>query len=98
MEVHRNGAMNMKHRKPRPKPGDVTVMRVDPLTWQTAIDLAGGDFARIEIVNRDTVIVHNRPHIWRHPFRRARSVISATKAEGQEMLLFDWTTEPDKTD
>lgn len=82
MEVHRNGAMNMKHRKPRPQPGAVTVLKTDTEVWQVAIRLAGGDFSRIEIVSESTVIVHNKNR-WRHPFRRARSVIAATEAEGQ---------------
>lgn len=83
MEVHKNGAMNMRKRKNRPpKPGAVTVIKTDAEVWQVAIRLAGGDFSRIEIVSESTVIVHNR-NIWRHPFRRARSVIAATEAEGQ---------------
>lgn len=80
----------MRRKDRRPKPGTVTVVKVDGMTWQRAVEIAEGDFARIEIVDRDTVIVHNRPHLWRHPFRRARSVIAATEAEGQEALLFDW--------
>ena len=44
--------------------GAVDVVRIAPEVWATALDLADGDVARIEIISETAVRVHNGPG-WR---------------------------------
>jgi hypothetical protein len=39
--------------------GEVYSMQVHPRVWQTAVDLADGDWRRIEIVSETEVVVCN---------------------------------------
>jgi len=65
MAVHRSAATTAVRRRPRrsprPRPGPVTTTLVHPDAWQVAMELAGRDRRRIEVVSVDEVIVHNRP-------------------------------------
>ncbi len=38
----------------------VTVRRPDPRVWSHALQLAGGDHRRLEVLSDGTVVVHNR--------------------------------------
>ena len=44
----------------RRPPGKVTATKVDPLAWQTALALAGGDARRLRVLDRRTVLVVNQ--------------------------------------
>jgi len=46
-----------RRRKMSPKSGPVTVTRVNPGVWATALDLAGGDPTLLRIINLVTVEV-----------------------------------------
>ena len=41
----------------------LTRITVDPQVWAAALDLAGGDAARIEVHSSTNVTIHNKP--WR---------------------------------
>lgn len=41
----------------------VSVLRVNPVVWRLALNLANGSGSRIQIVSNDTVIVWNHPGV-----------------------------------
>lgn len=45
--------------KPEPVKARVEKIRVDPITWNAALELAGGDAKRIEVVSAFECVVHN---------------------------------------
>lgn len=53
------------HQRKRPKRGQkashMIALRIDPRIWKTALDLSQGNPRRIEVINEQTVIVHNNP-------------------------------------
>jgi hypothetical protein len=53
-------APTRQHPPPRSRSGAVTVLRVDPRVWQTALRLARGDALLIHIGSEHCVIVKNQ--------------------------------------
>lgn len=45
------------------KPEPVTTIKVDPLVWAFALDSAGGDTSRIDIISSTHVVVRNKGSI-----------------------------------
>jgi hypothetical protein len=58
MAIHKHAAARRRHTI-RPRSGPVSVVRVHPAAWETALRLAGGDRHRLRVRDSRTVVVVN---------------------------------------
>lgn len=58
-----SGAKRRRTRGPGVPVPKVTTVTVDPQVWAAAMQIAGGNTARLEVRSATNVVVHNQP--WR---------------------------------
>jgi hypothetical protein len=57
--LHRDAALRTGRRRP-PRPGPVQAITVNRAVWREVLRLAAGDARRIQVIDGQTVVVHNR--------------------------------------